>query len=164
MDDGTTQIALLAQAAQRQQQQAQVAIERLAALAQGLDQIVRQEIRSALVEEFQALGSASRGATEALEAVRRTASARVGLWTLGVLLACSTIPIAIAWTVLPSRAELAGMRAERDRLAANIALLERSGGHIDLRRCGPTNRLCVRIERAAPPFGAQADYLVVKGY
>jgi hypothetical protein len=132
------------------------------ALARDLDLIIRQEIRSALTEEFQALGGASARAAQALEGVRRAASVRVALWAVVVVCACSAIPLTIAWTVLPSYGELARMRAQHDRLEASIAVLEQRGANIDLRRCGPASRLCVRVERT-PAYGAESDYLVVKG-
>ncbi len=152
------------EAAEQHQQQAQVAIERLAAMAQGLDQVVRQEIRTAFAEEFQMLGVASRRAAEALHSVRRAASVRVALWAVAVTAACSAIPVAIAWAVLPSRAELLQARHERDELAATVARLREQGGAIDLRRCGSAARLCVRVERSGPAYGARADYLIVAGY
>jgi len=133
------------------------------ALVQELDLVVRQEIRSAFAEEFQALGGASRRATEALEAVSRAASLRIALWAFVVVAACTAVPLSVAWAVLPGRGELSRMRAERDRLETSITNLERRGGHIDLRRCGPAGRLCVRVERAGPAYGAQSDYLIIKG-
>ncbi len=164
MDDATARAGLLMETVERQQQQAQLAIERLSALAQGLDQVVRQEIRSAFAEEFQMLGEASRRAAEALHSVRRVASVRIALWALAVTSACAAIPAAVAWVVLPSRAELAQMRRERDELAASVAHLRAQGGEIDLRRCGAADRLCVRVERSGPAYGANADYLIVKGH
>ncbi len=152
------------EAAQQHQQQAQIAIERLAAMAQGLDQVVRQEIRSAFAEEFQMLGVASRRAAEALHSVRRAASVRLALWAVAVITACSAIPVTIARIVLPSRAEVVQARQERDELAATVARLREQGGAIDLRRCGSAGRLCVRVERSGPAYGTHADYLVVAGY
>jgi hypothetical protein len=146
------------------QQPAQAVIDSFGALTRGIDQVVRQEIRGALAEEFQALGGASRRAAEALEAVRRAASVRLALWVVTVALACASMPVIIAWSVLPTRAQLERLRAERDQLEGNIALLERRGANIDLRRCGPASRLCVRIERSTPAYGSQADFLIVKGY
>jgi hypothetical protein len=146
------------------QQPAQAVIDPFGALSRGMDQVIRQEIRGALAEEFQALGGASRRAAEALETVRRAASVRMALWAVAVVLACASMPVIVAWSVLPSRAQLEQLRAERDRLQENIALLARRGGNLDLRRCGPAGRLCVRIERSTPAYGPQADYLVAKGY
>ena len=148
----------------RQQQQAQDTLERAESLAQGLDQVVRQELRAAFAEEFQMLGEASARAAQALWAVRRAASVRIALWAIGVATACSVLPAALAWSVLPSRAEVARLRRERDLLAASVARLENEGGRIDLRRCGSPSRLCVRVERSGPAYGTHADYLIVKGY
>jgi hypothetical protein len=149
---------------ERQLEHAHVAIERLSAMAQDLDQVVRQELRSAFAEEFQMLGAASERAAQALHAVRRAASIRVALWAIGVTVACSAIPLAVAWAALPSQAELARMSEERDELAASLARLREQGGKVDLRRCGTAGRLCVRVDRSSPAYGADADYLIVKGY
>jgi hypothetical protein len=35
---------------------------------------------------------------------------------------------------------------------------------LDVRTCGASARLCVRVDRNAPAYGPGADYLVVKGY
>jgi hypothetical protein len=35
---------------------------------------------------------------------------------------------------------------------------------VDLRHCGSDQRWCVRVDRKAPAYGEQGDYLVVKGY
>jgi hypothetical protein len=45
-----------------------------------------------------------------------------------------------------------------------VEALEQRGGLLDLRRCGNDARWCVRVDRHAPAYGEQADYLVVKGY
>ncbi len=140
------------------------AIERLGALAEDLDRVVREEIRSAFVEEFQMLGAASQRAAEALHGVRRAASVRVAAWAVALGVAGSAIPILVSWMVIPSRTALAQMRRERDELAASVDRLRLQGGKIDLQRCGTERRICVRIERSAPAYGPQADYLVVKGY
>lgn len=142
----------------------QAAIERLGAFAEDLDRVVRQEIRSAFIEEFQMLGAASQRAADALNGVRRAASMRIAAWAIALALTCSAIPVAVSWAVMPSRAALAQMRRERDELAASVAQLDQQGGKIDLRRCGVERRLCVRIERSAAAYGPQGDYLIVKGY
>ncbi|MGB6452555.1 MAG: hypothetical protein WBE92_17535 [Steroidobacteraceae bacterium] len=163
MDDALTRAAPTADA-MSQHGQLQLAIERLGALAEDLDRVVRQEIRSAFVEEFQMLGAASQRAAEALHGVRRAASMRVAAWAIALVFACSAIPVVVSWAVIPSRAALTQMRRERDELAADVDHLQRQGGKIDLRRCGAERRVCVRIDRSAPAYGPQADYLVVKGY
>ncbi|MGH8149261.1 MAG: hypothetical protein ACRETB_04675 [Steroidobacteraceae bacterium] len=164
MDQTVTRASLPGEAAERQQREVEDLLDRLGALAADLDRVVRQELRSAFAEEFQMLGVASERAAQALAAVRRAASVRVAAWAIGVTVVSTIAPAAIAWTVLPSRAEVARLREERDELAASIHTLEQKGGRIDLRRCGRESRLCVRVERAGPAYGAHADYLIVKGY
>jgi hypothetical protein len=67
------------------------------------------------------------------------------------------------WTV-PSEQEIRVLQTRRDEMVTRIAALERRGGRIDWRHCGDKERLCVRVDRTAPPFGDKADYYVVEGY
>jgi hypothetical protein len=164
MDETTMQAGLLMETAQKQQRLTEAALDRLAAMTQDLDVIVRDELRRAFVEELHALGTASRSATEALQTVRRVAGLRMALWSIGITSACSAIPLSLVWTALPSRAEVAQLRAQRDSLALEISQLQKRGGRVDLRRCGGAARLCIRVDRQAPVYGEHSDYLVVKGY
>ena len=66
--------------------------------------------------------------------------------------------------MLPSRAEIEGLRAARTELSASLARLAQQGGRMQLRRCGAAARLCVRIDRGAPLYGESADYAIVRGY
>jgi hypothetical protein len=65
---------------------------------------------------------------------------------------------------LPAPGQIAALRAEQEQLATSVARLTASGGRIDLRHCGDSARLCVRVDRRAPAYGEQSDYLVVRGY
>jgi hypothetical protein len=56
------------------------------------------------------------------------------------------------------------LRMRRDEMMMSIGMLERQGGLIQWRRCGEKARLCVRVDRKAPPYGDDADYYVVEGY
>lgn len=129
-----------------------------------LEQAIRDGLRAAFLEEFEALGQAGRRAAEALDAVRRVASLRLAVWVIVVVACCSVIPLAVARVALPTRAELIRLRSERDSLAAQVAQLSRRGGRVDLRRCGAEGRLCARVERDGPRYGAEGDYYVLKGY
>ena len=164
MQDQTMKLGLLLEAAHAQQTLAETSLERLSAHVRDLDDIVREEIRRTLVEELQVLGNDSQHAAEALRALGRAANLRVTLWSIGITTLCSVIPLAEAWWILPSPAEIAALRSKRAELASNIAGLEQHGGRIELRRCGAADRLCVRIDRHAPAYGEAADYLVVRGY
>ena len=133
-------------------------------LVRELGQAVRDEVRAAFLEEFEALGEAGRRATEALESVRRAASLRLALWSILVVVCCSVIPIAVVRTAIPAPAELRRLRSERDSLQRQVMQLSEHGGRIDVRRCGARGRLCARIESGAPRYGADGDYYVLKGY
>jgi hypothetical protein len=152
------------ESAQAQQKLAETQLEKLAAHTQGLDEVVRDEIRRTLIDEMQAVTAESRRAAEGLRRMQRAGSLRAALWSFGLSALCAGIPGAAAWWALPAPGELLALRTERDQAAANLKRLEQLGGRVDLRRCGRALQLCVRIDRHAPVFGESADYFVVKGY
>lgn len=164
MSDEALKLGLLMEAAQAQQHLGQESLDRLAAHTRELEAIVRDEIRRTVGEELAGVASESRRAADSLHRLRRAANLRVMLWTVSIAAVCSAVGLAEAWWMLPSRHEVAALRARRDALAANIARLRERGGSIDLRRCGARARLCVEVDRRAPAYGAHADYLIVKGY
>lgn len=133
-------------------------------LVRELEQAIRDELRAAFVEEFEALGQAGHRAAEALNAVRRVASLRLAVWAIVVVVCCSVIPLAVARIAFPTPTELMRLRSERDSLEAQVAQLSQRGGRADLRRCGAQGRLCARVERNGPRYGADGDYYVLKGY
>lgn len=164
MSDEAMKLGLLMEAAQAQQRLGQESLERLAAHARDLDAIVRDEIRRTIAEELGGVAAESRRATQSLQSLRRAANVRVLLWTVSIATVCSAVGLGEAYWMLPSQHDLAELRARRDALAANITRLEQHGALLDVRRCGTSARLCVRIDRRAPTYGSDADYLVVKGY
>jgi hypothetical protein len=163
MDDDSVKLGLLMETAQAHQKLAEAAIEKLNERTQGLEAVVRDQIRRALVEELKTVQAETQGAVTALQAVKQAANARVTFWTLGLTAIASAIAIFVAWWVLPTPREIAALRTERDDLASNIAALNQHGARADVRRCG-TAHLCVRVDLRAPRFGDSFDYLVVKGY
>jgi hypothetical protein len=164
MSDQAMKLGLLMEAAQAQQRLGQESLERLAAHARDLEVIVRDEIRRTVAEELGSVASESRQAAQSLQRMRRAANVRVLLWTVSMATVCSGVALGEAWWMLPSQRDMAVLRAQRDALATNIARLHDRGGAVDLRRCGTRGRLCVRVDRHAPAYGADADYLIVKGY
>jgi hypothetical protein len=164
MEDVTMQLGLLMEAAQAQQRAADSSLRKLKAVTNELAGIIREEAHRVLVEELHSLEADSRRACEALHNVRRAADVRVLTWSVGVTLLCSLIPLGLAYWIIPSHSEIVALRARHLELAAKIANLEKQGGRIDLRRCGDGGRLCVRVDRAAPMYGEQSDYLIVRGY
>src|SRR5581483_3574189 len=105
MQDETLKLGLLMEAAHAQQTLAESTLERLKIHVEGLDDIVRDEIRRTLVDEIQVLGRESRQAAEALRRLGRAANTRLVVWTVGLTLVCSALPLAAQWWFLPSRAD-----------------------------------------------------------
>jgi hypothetical protein len=164
MDDSTMKLGLLMEAAQAHQRAADSSLRKLKATTTELAAVVRDEVHRVLLEELHSLESDSKRACEALRGVRRAANMRVLSWSLGITLLSSAIPLGLMCWIVPSRAEIAALRAKHAELATQIANLEQRGGRIDLRRCGDGGRLCVRVDRKAPTYGEQSDYLIVRGY
>ena len=163
-EEETLKIGLLMEAAQAQQTLATSTLEHLREHTAGIDAIVREEIRATLLEEIRALGEDSHRAAKALRRLQRTANVRLIAWGAGVISLAALFPFGLAWWLTPTGADIEALIARRDQLATNIADLSRQGGNLELRHCGPRQRLCVRIERGAPTYGASGDFLVVKGY
>lgn len=155
---------LLMESAQAHQKLAETHLDKLRAHTEDLDGVVRDEIRRTLTEELQMLTAESRRAAEVLRRIRRSIGLRVALSSIAVAILCAGIPVAFARWFLPTESDIAGLRARRDQLTASVAALERRGGRVELRRCGQTARLCVRVDRGAPAYGEKADYYIVKGY
>jgi len=164
LSDEAMRVGLLVETAQAQQRLGEESLARLAAHMRDLDDIVRDEVRRTVAEALGNVSSESRCTIDSLRRMRRAANARIFVWTLSIAVICSAVSLAEAWWLLPSQSEIARMRARRDALSANIARLQRRGGMLELRTCGARARLCVRVDRSAPMYGANADYLVVKGY
>lgn len=163
MDEESVKLGLLMETAQSHQKIVEAHLEKLKEHTHGLDSVVRDQIRHVLVEELKTVRAETRGAVTALQALKRAANARATFWTLGVTAIAVAIALFVAWWVLPTPAEIAALRAERDALASNIAVLNQRGARADLRRCG-AGRLCVRVDLKAPRYGESSDYVVIRGY
>jgi hypothetical protein len=168
MDHEITKCGLLMETAQSHQSLVDDALQSLRAHTQGLDAVVREEIRCTLIDELHTLANESKSAARSLRALARAANIRTALWSLCMVMLCSLSTVAIiigaVRSLVPSRSEIRALTARRDELAVEVARLEQSGGRIDLRRCGDSGRYCVRVDRTAPIFGQKADYLIVAGY
>jgi hypothetical protein len=164
MDDTTTQLGLLMEAAQAHQKAAESSLRKLKLAVNELAAVVREEVHRVALEELHSLSADSKRAADALRAARRAATMRTALWSVGITTSCSAIALLAGCWFVPSRAEIAALRSRRDALVAQIASLEQQGGRIDLKRCGDGGRLCVRVDRKAPAYGDQSDYLIVRGY
>jgi hypothetical protein len=164
LEDVTVRIGLLMEAVESQRALASAALEQLQGHVAGLDAVVRAEIRSTLGEELHTLAAEGERAVLSLRSAARAANLRLAVWTLAVSAVAGAIPLGLCLWLVPTRADVAGLRATRDELAGNVVRLTQQGGRAQLRHCGNTQRLCVRIDRAAPAYGEAADYLIIKGY
>jgi hypothetical protein len=164
LEDLTVRIGLLMEAVESQRALASAALEQLQGHVAGLDAVVRDEIRAVLAEELHTLAAEGERAVLSLRRAARAANLRLAVWTAAVSAVAVAVPLGLCAWLLPTRADVAGLRATRDELAANVLRLAQQGGRAQLRRCGTGQRLCVRIDRAAPAYGEGADYLIIKGY
>ncbi len=163
MDQDSVKLGLLMETAQTHQKLAEAAIEKLSEHTQLLEVVVRDQIQRALVDALKTVRAEAQRAVEALQKIERAANARVTLWTLGLTATSAAIALVVAWWVLPTPAEIARLRTERDELVSNIAVANQRGARADLRRCG-TGHVCVRVDLGAPRYGESSDYMVIKGY
>jgi len=163
MDQDSVKLGLLIEAAQTHQKLAEAAIEKLSQQTQGLEAVVKEQIRCALADGLKSLQVETERVVEALQRAKQAVNARTAFWVLGVTAAAAAIALFVAWRVLPTPSEIALLRSERDELATNIAVLSRRGARADVRRCG-RERLCVRVDLKAPRYGESSDYLVIEGY
>src|SRR5690349_8114715 len=127
MDDETVKLGLLMETAQSHQKTVEAHFEKLKQHTQGLDAVVRDQIRQALLEELKALRAETQGAVSALKTLKRAANARATFWTLGVTAIALGVALFVAWWLLPTPGEVAALRSERDALASNIAVLNQRG-------------------------------------
>jgi len=163
MDQDSVKLGLLMETAQTHQKLAETAIEKLSQHTQSLEAVVRDQIQRALVDALKTVHVEAQRAVEALQRIKRQANARVTLWTLGLTVISVAIALFIAWWVLPTTAEIARLRTERDELSSNLVVLNQRGARADLRRCG-AGHVCVRVDLSAPRDGESSDYMVIKGY
>lgn len=161
MDEQALQIGLLMEAAQAQQAAIEASLHSWREHLRGLDEVVREALRVALVQELQGVAAAAASARQALQKAARAASVRSAGWAIAVTTSCCAALLMLSASLLPSAQELADLRAQRERLEQDLARLRRQGAGIELRRCGAAQRLCVRVDRTAPAYGERADYFVV---
>src|SRR5690348_7570475 len=114
MDQDSVKLGLLMETAERHQKLAEAAIGQLSEQAQGLVTVARDQIHRAVVDEMTIVRAETQRAIEALQRVKRAANARVTLWTMGLTATSASIALFVAWWILPTRAEVATLRAERD--------------------------------------------------
>jgi hypothetical protein len=164
MDDTSMKLGLLMEGAHAQQALTESLTEKLRGHLDGLDAVIREELRRTLVEELGSVVAEADRAAESLRRIGRRGLLRHALWTGAVTVLCAYAPIVTMRWLMPSETEIAALQTRRERLQANIELLKSEGGLVDIRRCGAATHLCVRVDRTLPAFGGNADYYVIAGH
>jgi hypothetical protein len=164
VDDKTMAFGLLMESAQAHQKLAESQLDRLRDHTRDLDAVVREEIRRTPVDELQMLTLETARAIGALQKIKSGVTLRHTIASLGVAAACALAPIIAAKFVLPSSAEIDRLKTRRNELSLNISRLRDQGGGLELRHCGASLRLCVRVDLKAPKFGDKADFYIIDGY
>ncbi|HEX3848414.1 MAG TPA: hypothetical protein VHV81_13615 [Steroidobacteraceae bacterium] len=163
MDDASMNFGLLMEAAQAHQKVAETILEGLRRHTEGLDTVVRDEIRHTMVEELTLVKSAADEAAASLRRIGRMACVRQATLGLALGVLCACLPaLTMRWRA-PTPSELAELQSRRDRLAGEVTVLERRAAKLDLRTCGSNARTCIRVDRSSPSYGAKGDYYVAAG-
>lgn len=156
------QLGLLLETVQAQQRLAEATLAQLGERVHSLDAEVRTEVARAARDALAGLNFEIEGAVAVLSKVRRAAELRWLAHSAAAALLSITVAVAAVRVLVPSRAQINVLRARRAEFAADVMRLRRYGGEVDLRRCGTQGRLCVRVWRSRPAYGAHGDFLLVK--
>jgi hypothetical protein len=159
----TLRVGLLLETAQAQQRVGEEVFERLRDHLRALDVLVRSEVGRAACETLEALSSEAQQTEAALRSLRQETTVRVLTWSTAAMVLSAAIGLVILHVLVPSSAQVSELRARRAHYASDIQRLRQFGGAVDLRRCGTTGRLCVRVHPHGPRYGRHRDYLLVKG-
>ncbi len=158
----TLRVGLLLEAAQAQQRLGAEAIEALREHLRTLDALVRAEVSSAARESLEGLSAEAQQTAATLRRARRAAQVRPIVWSIAACALSAAIALPVVRALLPSRGQIAALRSRRALFSADIKRLREYGGAVDLRRCGQQGRLCVRVDRSGPAYGAHGNFLLVK--
>ncbi len=158
----TLRVGLLLETAQNQQRQVEAALAGLRGYAQALDERLGVQVECALEAALAGLRREVDDAAAGLRRLHQAADVRWMVCSTVATLLSALIALSAVRLLLPSPQQVAALRARRAVFAADIARLRRYGGSVELRRCGARGRLCVRVVRSGPAYGAHGDFLPVK--
>ena len=103
VEDEEIKLGFLMETAQTHQQLAERVLEKLERHSQGLDTIVRQEIRRTLIQELRAVHEESERAANALRQVRQALKALRVWWSVVFPALSAAIAMLIVWFVVLQR-------------------------------------------------------------
>jgi hypothetical protein len=178
LDEKTTQIGFMMEAAAAQQkaaealQEAAKANSRLADMALHRLEEHSRTLGPAMTEAFKA--SVHRSLLDGFADVHREMDSLVTrisrlyararfrlLWMMpATVLSGLAITVAASWIYVPSPKEIAELRA-------TVQQLESKGGRADLIKCVEPHkpgRLCIRVDAKAGTWGEDKDYMIIHGY
>ena len=97
MDEDSIRVGLLMETAQTYQQLAEASLEKLKLHTQGLDGVVRDEIRRTLVSELHGMHLEIQRTVEALRHVQRVSNARMARWAVVVPVSSALVVATVVW-------------------------------------------------------------------
>ena len=129
---------------------------------------VQQQTQSTLGDSVTPAVKALQGVTaraeKAEESLHQAASSISWKWAaIWAATSCMLLAslVALSMLLVPSPNEIADLRA-------NAAALEARGGKIQLVQCGPSNRLCAKIDvkanKSTGGWGTEGQYMILQGY
>ena len=156
------EVGLLLETVQSQQRLAGETLAQLGEQLQSLERGVRADVAHAAREAFLELSAEADAVSTQLLGLRRAIGMRAALWSAAAALASAAVTVLAVRLLVPSVAQIDALRVRRALFAADVRRLREYGGSVELRRCGARGRLCVRVQRTGPVFGAHGDFLLVK--
>ena len=136
-------LGLMMETAERHQKLAETAIAKLNEQTDGLQSVVRDQIRRALVEEMKTAQAETQSAVDALRRVKRAANARVTLWTLGLTAISAGVP-----SSSPGGFCLRGLKSQRcapSAMSSRVTLQSSNNAERE--------RICGAVEQGTSAFG-----------
>lgn len=133
---------------------------------------VQHQTRSALADSINPAVKAFQGVTaraeQAEENLHQAAKSISWRWAaIWAFTGCTLLAVVVGLSMLlvPSPNEIADLRA-------NVAALEARGGKVQLTQCGPSNRLCAKIDLKANEgkgtngdgWGKEGEWRILQGY
>lgn len=147
------------------EQATRIAVEKAvqAALA-SVQQQTQSTLGDSVTPAVKALQGVTARAEKAEESLHQAASSIswkwAAIWGMTSCMLLASI-MGLSMLLVPSPNEISDLRA-------NVAALEARGGNIQLVQCGPSNRLCAKIDvkanKSTGGWGTEGQYMILQGY
>ncbi len=167
MDPEERKIAALIAAFDTEHERVQAAIAALNQTGAQLKRDVTGAAAGAVSAALAELNQEIQNAGRTLKALQRFSLWQISLRHLMVALAAIAVTLLAVWWYVPTVEQMTALRTEHAQLEASIEDLKTRGARIEFNTCGPSKRLCVRVEPLAGEFGDprhEKVYMIAKGY